>query len=368
LKSRYFGEENKWENTRRVKTKITKVLKEIYNQEYLREKIKETDAEALSIRMATLKSTEARVEEYRGMEILRAFNYKHELTDTNFGYSCANFHQAGGKFGGYTEPKISEFDIYTKNPEQCGAVVVWENGKIKGRMTFQQGIQVCDSGLYKKGEHHTVWGNYYGVGGKYSVMLTDYIKKKWPNAVHKQQCPGSSALCIELETRFTYYCPFDSMYVNFEHNLLTDNYGYLSGAYRNYKWVNTYHAFCPKELVNQRIKEENEKTGANEPYILDEPKKFPNERTPKMPYKRMLREDEIEVLSKYFPHYTWAKGIDADGFLIINKRTTTAPRDEKGYYYFTEKDLNSFTNTEDLEDDLPHKSDHDIFSDMRGMK
>jgi hypothetical protein len=351
LKSRYFSEENKWENSRRVKTKITRILKEIYNQDFLREQIKETDVEAISIKMSTLKNTEAFVEEYRGMEILRAFNYKNELNELNFGQSCANFHQGSGNFGGFTEPKVSEFEIYTKNPEQCGVVVVWENGKIQGRLTFQQGIQVCDSVDYKKGEHHTVWGNYYGVGGKYNVMLTDYIKKKWPNATMKSSGRNGSGMCISLETRFIYYCPFDTMYVDFQHNLLTDSYRYLKEPYNSYKWVNTYHAFCPKELVLERMKEEK---NFNTHLITKEPNFFQDTRNPKMPYRRTLNEKEIEILNEFFPHYTWANGIDADGYLIMNKRTTMKPKNESGRHYFTEKELESFINSEKTEDDLPN--------------
>jgi len=339
LKSRYFDESpDKWSSTRRVKMKATKVLKEIFNEQYINTNIKQTDIEAFVNKLASVKDTSCRVEEFRGMDSLRAYNYKKELSK-NFGYSCANFHQAENSFGKYTEPKVSEFDIYTKNPEQCGVVVVWDNGVIMARRSFQQGIQVCDSKLWKKGEFHTVWGNYYGVSGKYDVMMLDYLRKKYPNAVVKQGGPNYSGLCISLETRFTYYCPFDSMYVNFEHNLLTDNPSSLPSPYCNYSWVNTYHAFCPKKYVKERLEEEKSHT----PKIDIDPRKSSGSVNPKQPFKRPLTNEEYEALCHYFPHYTWAKNIDADGKLIMAQRSTMPPYDEKGSFYLTEEDLDKLT-------------------------
>lgn len=343
LKSRYFTENDPWSTTRRIKMKITKALRDFYNETYLNSIIKQTDIEAFVNRWnVMLKNRGTHVEEYRGDEVMRAFNYKKELSP-NFSHSCANFHQSISSFGKYSEPKVSEFDIYTKNPEQIGVVVAWDNGVIMGRRTIQQGIQVCDSGSYKTGEHHTVYGNYYGVGGtggKYDIMIKDYIKKKWTNATEKYNGDGGrSSICISLETRFTYYCPFDSMYVCYEHNLMTDNYQKLPYPQYNYSWTNTYHAICPKKYVKQRIEEENSKN----PAIDIEVRPLSNRNTPQLPYKRILTEDEIESMCKYFPHYTWAKGIDANGKLIMSNRNTFPPSDERGNYYLTEKDVEILT-------------------------
>jgi len=88
-------------------------------------------------------------------------------------------------------------------------------------------------------------------------MIKDYIKKTFPNAAFKSSRNGS--FIIDFETRFKHYCPFDSMYVCFEHNLLSDtSYGH-PGKYDDYKWSNTYHASCPQILVDQRIEEEEAK-------------------------------------------------------------------------------------------------------------
>ena len=255
LKSRYFTEQDKWGSSRREKTKATKILRLLYNEDYLKNNIKETDIEAFSNKLSAMKDEKFEVLEFRGDEILRAYNYKVELSK-NFGMSCANFKQKDGRFGGYDEPTTAQFDIYTKNPENCGAAVVMGNdGVIVARRSFQQGPQVFDNGGRKAGQVYTVWGNYYGVGGggsKYDTLIKGYLTKKY-NAVCK--ATGNGAFIISMETRFEYYCPFDSMWVSFKDNLLSDSNARLpDGKYPN--WTNTYHAACPYDLVAQRLEEE----------------------------------------------------------------------------------------------------------------
>jgi len=262
LKSRYFSEDNPFKSQRRVKMKATKVLKEIYDQVYINTAIKQTDIEAFANKLATLKDRSAKVEEFRGEDVLRGYNYKGEF-NVGFGHSCANFKQKELN-GGYREPLVDEYDVYAKNPENCGVVVVWDDGKIVARRSFQQGIQVCDSGDWKKGEFHTVWGNQYGIGGsggKYDVMIRDYLKEKY-NAVEHNNVPGNGALCIHIETRWKNYPAFDCMYVDFEHNLLTDRYGRLPEPYKSYSWTSTYpgmdHLHAPKKYIDMRIAEKGE--------------------------------------------------------------------------------------------------------------
>lgn len=260
LRHRYFNEEDKWGTTRRQKMKMIKVIKDIYNESYLNIELKQTDIESFSNRLtAYLKPAE--ILELRGNDLLRAYNYTHELIKT-FGNSCANFYQKELN-GNYREPWLDEYYVYTKNPENCGVIVVIDNGKIVARRSFQQGIQLCDAGTWKKGEHHTVWGNYYGVGGngsKYDTMIIEYLKNKY-NAASKQSSIGS--LCISMETRWKNYPAFDSMFVCFEHNLLSDNYNRLSSPYNSYRWINTYpgmdHLHCPTKFIDERLKEESTK-------------------------------------------------------------------------------------------------------------
>ena len=168
LKSRYLEEPDLWKSNRRVKQKITKAIREMYNETYLNSYVKEVDFVDFVNKLAALKDNEAKVYEWRGDEVLRAYNYKNEC-DPQFGYTCANFKQDTGRFGDYKEPTVDEFDIYTKNPENCGAVVVIESGLIKGRRSFQQGYNVCDSGRFRKDKIGTIWGNYYGISGRGSL-------------------------------------------------------------------------------------------------------------------------------------------------------------------------------------------------------
>lgn len=258
LKPRYFDETDKWNSTKRVKLKSTKIAKEIYKESYLNSVLKQTDIESFINVLKTVTETE-NIFEYKGDELLRAYNYRGELAP-NFGSSCANFKQSENKFGGYSEPTIDEFYVYTENPDNCKVIVVWEKDKIVARKSFQQGIQLCDVGNFKKGELCTIMGRYYGVGGqysKYNIMINRYLTKKYKNI--SEIYNTTTSLCISMETRWENYPPFDNMYVSFDMNLLTNNYGLLPSPYRGYAWSNTYHAGCPKRLVNQRIKEESEK-------------------------------------------------------------------------------------------------------------
>jgi len=258
LKPRYFTETNKWANTRRQKTKVTKILKEVYNEAFITSNVKQTDVESFVNRWTIVFQDEFEIQELRGTDLLRAYNYTEECIK-GFGYTCANFHQGKNSFGGHSEPTLAEFDIYTKNPDNCGVVVIIQDKKIVGRLSFQQGTQFVDykSRNRKKGDFVTVWGNYYGLsgrGGKFHIILQDYLKKKYPGA-----CPfGNTGFCIPLETRFRRYCPFDSMLVNFKMNLLSDTYQIVGSPS---DWHGTYHGSCPADLVAQRIKEEEEGNG-----------------------------------------------------------------------------------------------------------
>lgn len=260
LKSKFLDDSNPWESTRRMKLKVNKALKEIYNDQYLNSKLNQTDIESIINKFNSLFTMSCRIEEFRGEDVLRGYNYKNEF-NTRFGHSCANFNQKS-LGGSYREPWVDEYDVYVKNPENCGVVVVWDNGKIVARRNFQGGIQVCDSGDFKEGEFHMVWGNYYGIGGdssKYDIMIKDYLKRKY-NANQKQGGNNYSALCIQMETRWKNYPAFDSMYVCFDPPLLSDRPERLPAPYRNFTWKSTYpsmdHLHCPEIYIKKRIDEE----------------------------------------------------------------------------------------------------------------
>ena len=260
LKSRYFTEPDVWTTGRRQKMKSTKVLKEVLSEPFINTYIKETDVAAFINKLAALKSNVLQLFEWRGKELLRAYNYTKECRK-DFGYTCANFFQKENDWGRHAEPTVDQYDIYVENPENCGVMAVMEGDKVVARRSFQQGPNVIDGNKWKKGETATVWGNYYGVGGdgsRYDTMIKDYLKEKY-DAVNKDSI---NEFVVSLETRFTYYCPFDSMYVSFEKNLLANNSGRYNIPGAN--WNNTYHASCPKKYVDERIKEEEEKAKAKE--------------------------------------------------------------------------------------------------------
>ena len=76
--------------------------------------------------------------------------------------------------------------------------------------------------------------------------ITEYIKNKY-NAVSMDV---GDCFLIELNTRFKFYCPFDNMYVSFEHNLLTNKPYKAKDLYNNnLKFTSAYHAECPNRYL-----------------------------------------------------------------------------------------------------------------------
>jgi len=258
LKSKYFVSDiNGFKNPRRMKMKITKILPLIYNEEYLKSNIKQSDIEQFinswNAHFKGMSSIE--IQELRGDDILRAYNYTGELSK-NFGSSCANFGQESNDFGEFEEPLIESYDIYTKNPENMGVVVAIKDNIIMGRRLFHQGIQLENDNDYIEGNFYTIWNNYYGIGSADSIydrMIKKYLEKKYDArpkyGIHGGN-PRSGRFLIHLETRFVEYCAFDGMHVCFEKNLITDK---IKRDGTQHLWVGTYGARCPKRLVEERL-------------------------------------------------------------------------------------------------------------------
>jgi len=289
LKSRYFPDGDFWATKRRIKQKTGKVLRDTFSEDFSKANIKDTDVETYLAKLAAIKAKKGvQILEWRGKDLLRAYNYTEECAK-DFGYTCANFHQRKNNFGGHAEPTLAQYDVYVKNPENCGVVVIMENGKVMYRRSFQQGANLIDGGKFKKGDLATVYGNGYGVagrGGKFDKLVTDYLINKY-NAASM----GGGNFVIKMETRFAEYCPFDSMNVCFEYNLLSDGYGGRNqslekeGYPKNLRWVGTYHAHCPKDLVNRRIKEEK---GELEPEPMPEVPPPPPPPRPFLPGEKVV--------------------------------------------------------------------------------
>lgn len=243
LKPQYFSEEDPWNSKRRINGKPTRILKDIYNEETLARR-KQTDIEQFANLWSDL-NVEIDIRVLRGNDILRAYNYTKEIDKNKFGFTCANF----GQTGEYPEPEVSDFDIYTKNPENIGTAVLISEGRIVGRITFAEGTQLPLPDRYSNeltGKHRICYGNYYGQkkGGSYETILKKFLESKGGFKMATSHIP----FLIKLNTRFRKYCPFDSMYVNFESNLLSDK---LLDGYKG-RWYATYKANCPHNLIGKK--------------------------------------------------------------------------------------------------------------------
>lgn len=237
LKNRYSSELDKWNTNRRTKMKMSRAIKLFYKEDYLEKNLKHADIDIFNKLWNDFFNDEnIEIVELRGDDVLRAYNYTRELDQAKFGFTCANFGQNEPGGSRYQEPKKSWFDIYTKNPNNIGVVVAIKDGKIVGRRNFQEGEQVVDYGKNKAGTRQTVYGYYYGELGRgsiYDMKITDYLKSKGG-----KQIEDNPHFIIQLdETKFPDYCPFDSMYVNFENNWLSTNC-----SYGNLNWYSTYKA------------------------------------------------------------------------------------------------------------------------------
>jgi hypothetical protein len=257
LKYKYRNDDNPWKSIKRISQKATKAFREFFKPEYIEAELTNNDFEIFFNLMKSQKS-ENQILEFRGRDILKAYNYTHELVK-DFGNSCANFYQKELN-GSFPEPKEEWYDIYVKNTDNFGVAVAIENEKIVGRISFQQGPNLVTMGPYVKGRFGTVMNNYYGVGGANganAIKIKNHLIEKY-----KANRSGQG-FAIKTETRFDRFPPFDSMYVCFEHNILADTYGTeMKNNLRteqnivDINWASAYSAMCPKSLVTQRLKEE----------------------------------------------------------------------------------------------------------------
>jgi hypothetical protein len=268
LKYKNLDETDKWYSRKRIAQKATKALREFYKQDYLESELTNVDFENFFNKVSSI-TAEAEVIEFRGTDVLRAYNYAKELS-LKFSSSCANFYQAEINRSSFPEPKLEWYDVYIKNPKNFGVVVVIENGEIMGRKSFQQGINLVTADRFKKGKFATIHGIYYGVSGKYNNMIDSYLEKKYDSSPM-----GSGGFAIQMETRFALYPPFDSMYVCFKYNIITESrtiaVNKLDKEYKidDANFQAAYKATCPKEFIKERLEEEAE--GKTYKKLLDIP-------------------------------------------------------------------------------------------------
>ncbi len=257
LKYKNLDEIDKWNSPKRIAQKATKALREFYKKDFIESELTNVDFEKFFNKVSS-ETSDTKVVEFRGTEVLRAYNYTKELS-LKFSSSCANFYQAEINRSNFPEPSLEWYDVYIKNPENFGVVVVIKNGEIMGRRSFQQGTNLITSNKFKKGDYATIYGNYYGVSGGYVNAIDDYLVKKY-NAIPMEY----SGFAIQMETRFAHYPPFDSLYVCFQYNVLTDNkINAINGLNKEYgisnaDFFSAYKASCPTEFVKKREAEEAE--------------------------------------------------------------------------------------------------------------
>lgn len=165
-----------------------------------------------------------KIEEWKGEDILKAFNYT-GLLRKQFSSSCANFDQARLTNNNWTEPIKEHYDVYVENPDNISVLVVLNSeGNVTGRRMLFKGEQFEDSGKHKKGEHVGIGSNFYGEGGNGSKSdtiitkwLTDHGYKSFSNYNN-----NDGNIMIQLKNyKYPQFPPFDSFYINLENGVLS---------------------------------------------------------------------------------------------------------------------------------------------------
>lgn len=219
-----------WVNTTRQSTKAVRVIRRILTKEYVLENLTEQDIETFVANWSASLQNTATIIEYRGWDILKAFNYNKELSN-KFQTSCANFNNPKN---GYDEPMIKWFYFYIYNPN-VSCAVIRENGIIKGRSVIFRGIQESDSGDYKKGVEYTYMNGLYTEGNsKYQSMLKIWGKERgyiMENLNLSNNKYMSGTLIIPIKTHYKTYPPVDNIYVDITKGLMvTREYEYRDGT------------------------------------------------------------------------------------------------------------------------------------------
>ena len=237
---------------KRQSTRPSKIVNNLFTKEFKEEYgIIEKDVDAFLTEWRSREDTKGdRIVRLKGRDILKAFNYTHEL----HGYvdsSCAHFYTSN-----HDKVKMEEdLDFYTENPNVSAYVVYSKQGgvdKIVARMIVFEGEQLYEG--YKKvpkGTPCEIYMNTFGFKGEYKQMLINFAKKK-----KMFSYSGGDKIVLSINTRFTPYPPMDGCYVNFQTNVIST---YSSLIENNGGYSDTYH-----------IKPDLKKYGAPVPYVSPE--------------------------------------------------------------------------------------------------
>lgn len=171
------NKENPWTCNTRQGTKAVRVLRKIFTNEFIDRNLKQRDIEEFVSSWTASQNNTARIVEYKGWDILKAFNYNDEIDLKKFSSSCANFKQHKGP-SHWDEPMIKWFYFYIFN-ENISVPCVIEDGIIKARSVLFTGKQIEDSGDFKKGETYTFLNGFYSEGSeKYRHILMNWGKER----------------------------------------------------------------------------------------------------------------------------------------------------------------------------------------------
>lgn len=232
---------NPWDNNSRQSTPAVRIIRRILSAKYVDSKLKNTDIENFVYEWNASLDKSTTIKVLRGWDVLKAFNYHKDITP-QFGRSCANFNQ---KDNGYDEPMIKWFYFYIYNPENISVVTVWNKGKLKARSVMFEGIQLKDSGKYKKGEHYNFLNLMYGEGdGKWKAMIKQWATENgyiFGNRDLKADENMGGYYYFNVKTHYKTYPPVDSQYVNVKEDILTNSSNeYYSVGGRDKGWKEAY--------------------------------------------------------------------------------------------------------------------------------
>lgn len=207
----------------RKPVKPTKILSKIFVEPEKEGKLEQIDIEKFSNEM---KPKVDKIEIWKGVDILKAYNYTDLIDMTKFSSSCANFNQKKAKEAGkssWTEPEKYWYDVYIENPDTISVIVVVnKDGNVLGRRMLFTGEQFSDNGDYKKGEKVGLAGNYYGIGGQNSVydkIILEWIKKKGYETFDNKR---SGKFQIQLKNyKYPHFPPFDGFYINLNNGVIS---------------------------------------------------------------------------------------------------------------------------------------------------
>jgi len=217
---------NPYNSKNRQTIKPTKIFNKIFKDPQKYKDLKGIDQHDIELFSNAIKkvSSDYKIEEWKGEDILTAFNYNGRIPN-NFSLSCANFDQKRLTNNEWEEPRVEQYDIYVKNPKNISVIVVINkiNNEILGRRLLFKGKQYIDSGKLKKGDDVVIASNYYGVGGYGSYY--DSLLVKWLTShdyMYFESYNNNGNFVIQLDNfKFPEYTSVDKFYIDVKNGVIS---------------------------------------------------------------------------------------------------------------------------------------------------